>query len=244
LGKNTKLIEKISGFLNESIDSIVVDFDQTFIRESLLIQWVLFIVFNSTIAPQKRLMFLFKSICRGFLSISLSHSPRYCEQAVRSAFGALSGFPVSNIDDFILHRWKRKGRYAINLNTDLLQVLQNTISILRNNNLPRPRLIISSQGSFLLAIRTFLRREDVVAQLARISICPFFGADTGSTFITNQLETREGKFTGRLIPPVVTKYNRLQLFPGNTLFIGDGKDEAILKRLDGSGVRFLNYTKI
>jgi len=169
----------------------------------------------------------------------LSRYRNQSERAVAIAYRTFRDIEVESILDLMRSRpvWKSGGR-AINLNVELVQVLQKVIESIRRKTASEPKVVISSQGSFALAIGTFLERDDVVAQMARINI----RIDPDS-IVANRLEVMDGRFTGKLTAPVITKYNRLKLFPKNSVFIGDDKDEAVLRRMARSRVKFVNHKK-
>lgn len=227
--------------LSGPVAHIIVDFDNTLIRENLLIEWVLSILLESRISFKDRLGFLLKSICRGLLSILLSRYPCFSERAVRIACGTFRDVQITSLHDLMLKKQRWKKGYAINLNIELVAVLEKIMAEVRQLKSTEPRIVITSQGSFTSAIRLFLKRQDVLQQLTKAGI-PVEPADEYS-IIANRLEVSNNRFTGRLIPPVITKHNRLKSLPQNALFVGDGKDEAAIKRSGVSGVTFINYRK-
>ena len=226
----------------EPIDYLVIDFDKTLIRENLLIEWVLFLLFQSNFDFKERMTFLLKSICRGLTSFLLSQFSCFSERAVEIAYGNFRNVRTKSIHELIYEKSKWKKGFAINLNTDLLEILQKILIVIRPGTSSRPKIIITSQGSFALAIRIFLERQDVVEHMKSAGI----SVDTSRKdhIIANRLEAIDDRFTGLAIPPVVTKHNRFASFPPNALFVGDGKDEYALKRMGKTDVTFINYKKI
>ena len=99
---------------------------------------------------------------------------------------------------------------------------------------------IESQGSFNYIIKAFLNRKDVEAMLNQTGIC-----GKSISIKANELEIdKQGKFTGRLAGGVRTKYNRIYQIKKNALFIGDEKDEAVLRKTGVQGVSFVNWKKL
>lgn len=222
----------------------MVDFDRTFIRENLLTAWVLFVLLRSSMKPMGWLRFLLQGCCRGIVSYALSHHKSSAELAVKIAYGAFRGAPTATLRDFILGRSPWSGGFALNLNLELLAVLQKLMETPQRATSSKPKIVITSQGSSEFAIKTFLTRLDVLAALSQAGI----GIDLGDNraIIANRAEVIDDCFTGRLVPPIITKYNRLQAFPAPSVFVGDGKDEWALRALGeaSSTVRFINYRKL
>lgn len=225
-------------------DVIVVDFDKTFIRENLLTAWVFFVLFKSRLQQRKKLLFLFKGFTRGVTSFLLSHHSSWAELAVKIAYGTFRNVPTESLRGFIMNRTGRTGGFTLTLNTELVAVLQRLIGMAQPEASSQPKIVISSQGSSHFAITTFLTRPDVVEALrkAGIGIDP---ADNRS-IVANSQEVINDHFTGRLLPPIITKYNRLHAFPEKALFVGDSKDEWALRTLGKNQVkiRFINYQKM
>lgn len=222
----------------------MVDFDRTFIRENLLTAWVLFVLLTSGMKPAGKLRFLLQGCCRGIVSYALSHHRSSAEAAVKIAYGAFRGAPTASLRDLILSRTRPSGGFALNLNHELLTVLQKLMEATQRETSSKPKIVITSQGSCEFAIKTFLTRPDVLAALCDAGICIDL-ADHRS-IIANHAEVIDDRFTGRLVPPIITKYNRLQTFPERAVFVGDGKDAWALRALgaDPSKVRFINYRKL
>jgi hypothetical protein len=61
----------------------------------------------------------------------------------------------------------------------------------------------------------------------------------------NALETDGGgRFTGAIEGGILTKHNRPASLPEHAVFIGDGDDEKIFRRIGGEGsVRFINWRR-
>ncbi len=227
-------------FFDNAVEVLIVDFDKTFIRENLLTQWVLSLLLGARLSGRSKISFFLKSLYGGISSILLSRRQSQAERAVRIAYKTFQGIEIESIQDLIGKKsiWKNDG-HAINLNIPLVQILRRVVDSIRRETSREPRVIISSQGSSALAIKTFLEREEVAEQMARLEI----RVDSDS-IIANRPEVVDGRFTGRLIAPIITKYNRLKLFPKNSVFIGDDKDEAVLRQMANSGVKFVNYKKL
>lgn len=85
-----------------------------------------------------------------------------------------------------------------------------------------------------------MERKDVKDRLSKIGISP------DSIIIdANELETDDNnKFTGILSGRIQTKFNRVKNINENTIFIGDGKDEAALKKTGLQAVKFINWKKL
>lgn len=229
-----------SNFLfDDPVEVLIVDFDQTLIRENLLIQWALFLLSGHRLSLRRKLPFFIRSSYGGLESILLSRSPSFAERAVRVAYQTFMGIEAESIQDLMTNKpiWKG-GAYSINLNQELLSVLSHITEQMRRETSSEPKIAVSSQGSFKAAIEIFLKRQDVVEQMARAGI----RIDPGS-IIANRLEVLEGKFTGKLRSPIITKYNRLGSFSENAVFIGDNEDEHAVKQLKNGKVRFVNYRK-
>ncbi|MDY0041987.1 MAG: hypothetical protein RBS57_16870 [Desulforhabdus sp.] len=223
------------------IEYLIVDFDRTLIRENLLIEWVFAILSEPGGNSRQRLRFLVKSLSRGIMSIVLSRYFGPSERAVRIACNTFRGIETRSLHDLILKKRGWKGGYAINLNTEVAAMIGEILAAARERRSVEPKIIISSQGSFTSAIRLFLNRQDVVQQMAKAGIHAL--RTDKCSIIANRLEVFDDRFTGRLIPPVVTKHIRLEFFPPNALFIGDREDEAAIKRSGMSSLAFINHRK-
>jgi hypothetical protein len=103
-----------------------------------------------------------------------------------------------------------------------------------------PEIRIYSQGSSREVIQAFLARADVKAQLGAIGIHP-----AAVRVYANALETDGGgRFTGAIEGSILTKHNRPASLPEHAVFIGDGDDEKIFRRIGGDGsVRFINWRR-
>lgn len=229
-------------FQNEQIDLIVVDFDTTLIRENTLIQWVLFLLLKSDLTSKRKFFLLLNSFYRGLVSMLFSLFPSMAERAVRIAYKTFEEVEVKTVYDLVSNKLQWKGGYAINLNTKLLKVLQAIMDYSKTNTASKSKIVIYSQGSFMLAIKAFLQRKDVISQLKKAGI--WIDRSNKTSIIANNLEIMNDRFTGKLISPILTKYNRLKMLPENSIFIGDNKDEAALRRMGENTVKFLNWKRI
>lgn len=222
--------------------AVVIDFDGTFIRENLLIAWVLFVLRRSPLRARCKLRFLLRAGSRGIAAYVLSHFSKRAESAVAIAYGVFRDTPVADLRDFILNRSPRSGSFALNPNPELLAVAADLLDPARRHG-TAARLVLTSQGSCAFAVRTLLTRPDVVAALRQHGI----RLDPGDhqAIIANRAEVVDGRFSGRLLPPIVTKYNRRRLFPKGAVFIGDDRDERVWQaRGDGPGeLPFIHYGK-
>lgn len=219
----------------QPIDCIILDFDGTFIREHILIIWVLFLLIKSKLSIKRKFLFFFNSFSRGAISSLFSSGRLTSEWAVRLAYKTFQGIDVNTIDEMINYKKGKKG-YAVNLNTEVTDILE----IMLCNTSVMPEIWIYSQGSFNYVIRKFMQRRDVKDCLNKIGIC----ADS-IIINANELETDDnGKFTGTLSGKIQTKFNRINDLNKNTVFIGDSKDEAALKKMELQTVKFINWTNV
>lgn len=227
---------------------IVLDFDGTFIRESILVKWVLFLLLHENLPLHRKIHFFCSSMCRGFLSLFFSSFPATSEQAVKTAFKAFRGINGSSIEKMICHRMSFPFRFmrilpsgisadphTVHLNPQLLAILRKIFS----ENAVFPEIRIYSQGSFPLAIRSFLQREDVRNELRHMGIQP-----EKIILDVNEPEIgADGSFTGRLQGRIRTKYNRIYHLDENCLFIGDDADERVIRKTGLHHLHFINWKK-
>jgi phosphoserine phosphatase len=222
--------------------TIVVDFDGTLTREQFLIEWVLFKLFRSKTTGVNKPVFLLRSLGSGISSLWLSRDPSRSERAVRLAYKALRDAKADCLNALVADRPFWKQGFALNLNRRTLTILKHLVGHSQTASAENPKVVIWSQGTPKTAIASFLRREDVSDSLIRagIQVDP---TDSGS-ILANQLIVDNGRFTGQLQPPVITKFNRLHLLPPDAVFVGDSKDEAAFFKLGQKPVRFINCQKI
>lgn len=221
---------------------IYVDFDSTFIQETLLIQWVRFIVEHSSISVTKKLRFAMDSIYRGCLAIATSYSEYTSMFAVKLAYRTFKDFHRKTVDEFIY--WSYNGKYLITPNIKFLGNLSKLVEKIRNRLQIQPKIIIYSQGSFRYAIQVFLNRNDVRHWMNHLKL-PIDPFDENAIY-ANELLICNEIFTGELKPNIVTKYNRVdELFQNDHpyVFIGDNKDEWTIKR-HHKAIHFINHSKL
>jgi phosphoserine phosphatase len=222
--------------------SIVVDFDGTLAREHFLVQWVLFTLFRSKRAGVDKPLFLLRSLCSGIASLWLARDPSRAERAVRLAYKTLRGAEADSLNALVADRPFWKQEFALNLNRQTLTILRHLAAHSQTGSSESTKVVIWSQGTPKTAITSFLRRADVSQSLiqAGIQVDP---ADSDA-ILANQLIVDNGRFTGQLRPPVITKVNRLHLLPPDAVFVGDNQDEAAFFKLGEKPVRFINCQKI
>jgi hypothetical protein len=214
------------------IEWVFMDFDGTLINENTLITWVKHLLTRPDLPMKQKIPFFFKSVKSGFLSIALSSWAATSERAVRIAFQAFKGIEKTTLDELFQ---MDKGRPAITLNPNALAALKTVME----QNSGNPGIKICSQGSSGYAIRQFLNREDVRAQFRNI------GVDPDAIHIeANDPETDGGRFTGQLNGNIHTKYNRMLSMGQNAVFIGDDRDQAILKNMENQDVAFVNWKQV
>ena len=218
----------------QPIDCIILDFDGTFIQEHILITWVMFLLVKSKLTIKQKCLFFFNSFFRGAVSMLFSSQTLTSEWAVKLAYKTFKGIDINTIDHMLNYKNKQKG-YIVNLNTKLTKLLA-----LLYNSSGMPEIRVYSQGSFNYVIQKFIQRSDVKKCLNRIGIC----ADS-IVINANELETdKNKKFTGILSSKVQTKFNRINNLNKNTVFIGDSKDEAALKKINLQTIKFINWKKL
>lgn len=231
-GISEKENELLPGRTGGAERTIAMDFDDTLINGHVLTNWVRFVFLKSDLTLIRKLVFLTESFFRGMLSMLLASWPATSEWAVKCAFNAFRGIDVSTVDKMINYRGDDR-KFVIDLNSALLEVLESLLS--RGN--PVPDIEIHSQGSFMYAIRTLLSRNDVKHRLETYGISP-----ESITIIANNLEINDnGRFTGKLIGVICTKFSRTRKIKNNALFIGDDKDEAVIRKFKAKKFRFINW---
>ncbi len=209
---------------NIDISRVMIDFDETFIKEQTLVTWVFHIFFHSELSFSGKIVFLIKALFMGAISILASGCKATSECGVRIAYMAFKGIKTATMDDMI-----KKG--ALNLNKNTMMILRDVMKKTRH----KPLFFIVSQGSPHCLIRRFLKKEDVMIFFKSI------GIDPQSIIIhANNMESENGKFTGKIRNPVETKFSRIEKMVPGMVFIGDGKDEKLLKNLLIRDVRFIN----
>lgn len=218
---------------------IVLDFDGTLISEHLLIVWVLFLLRCSGWPAKRKMGFMVKSLLRGGAAMMLSRRPVWAPRAVRTAFGTFRGVEEKSLAALVQSRSARRRpakANTLNLNPAVMTIVEHIVASSRRI----PEIHIVSQGSSRDAVRQFIRRSDVRDRFEAI------GISTASLLLhANQMETDgDGRYTGVIQGDILTKFNRIDMMPGDTFFIGDDEDEIILKRRGGnSRINFINWRR-
>lgn len=220
---------------DKTIESIILDFDGTFIKEHILIIWVLFLLLKSRLSINQKIFFFFNSFFRGIASMIFSSCSLTSEWAVQFAYKTFRGIDINTVNHMLNYK-KGKKTYAVNLNTAMTDML----AVLLRNTRAVPEISIYSQGSFTYVIRAFLQRQDVKACLENM------GIGINSIVINaNELETDDnGRFTGNLSGKIQTKFNRIHHMDKSAVFIGDSRDEAVIKKMGLQAVKFINWKKL
>ncbi len=210
---------------NIDISSVMVDFDETFIREKVLVTWVFHIFFHSELSFLKKIAFVSKAFLMGAISIPACGFKSTAKYGVRIAYLAFKDIKTSTIDDMI-----KTGSFHLNKKT--MMILRAVMKKAGH----KPQLSIVSQGSPCYLIRRFLKKEDVMFFLKNL------GIDPESIIIhANNMKSVNGKFTGKIKEPVETKFSRIKKIMPDMVFIGDKKDEKLLKKLLIRNARFINW---
>ncbi|MBD3181011.1 hypothetical protein GF312_01895 [Candidatus Poribacteria bacterium] len=208
---------------------IAVDFAETLVKERPMVQWVLYEIRNTQKSLWRRLTFMINSFSRGPVSIAFGKYSKTSQWAAQVAYKAFKGLDEKDLREFI--NYKINNGYILNLNEDLLFVIDK----LRENN-RSVNVSIHSQGTCSKAIELFLQREDVINRLEKSGI-------SITHIVANRMKIQNGKFTGSIIPPVITKHTKHLTLPQNCIFIGDDRDEKALMRLEDKPFQFINHTK-
>ena len=213
---------------------IVVDFAETLVKERPMIEWVLYELRSGGFSPWKRLWFAANSFTRGLVSMVFGRFPSTSEWAAKVAYMNFQGISQESLMRFV--GFRKDNANLLNLNPGLLGVL---LRIKHRNGTPGSEILdvaIHSQGTCREAIELFIQREDVMESLAKSGI-------RISSIVANQMEVRNGRFTGHLLGKIITKQNKPRGIPEGSIFIGDKHDEKAVRRLKDAQFEFINWRK-
>jgi len=233
----------------QEIRTVAVDFDGTVTWEHILPNWVFFLLLRQGMCFRQKIFFFCGSMVRGFLSLLFSRFPHLAEKGVKLSYMNFKGMETDTVEELIcgpaprflrlisrFQHGENPDEMIIHLNRKLMPVLRHVTGMCRT----MPEIIIYSQGSFPLAIRTFLQRSDVKNALNSVGIC-----SEAVLLEVNEPEIKKDKiFTGRLKGKIHTKYNRICNLNESCLFIGDDADERVIRRAGLEKVRFVNWKRI
>ncbi len=233
----------------QGIRTIVLDFDGTMTCENILPNWVFFLLLRPGMPFDQKLFFFCSSMVRGFLSLLFSRFARTAEKGVKLSYMNFKGIKTDTVEKLIcgpaprllsiinlLWYGKSPDEMAIHLNRKLVPVLRHVIQHCET----MPEIRIYSQGSFPLAIQSFLQRQDVKTALDSVGIC----SDAVSLEVNEPEMEKDSFFTGRLKGKIRTKYSRIYGLDESCIFIGDDADERVIRRAGLNKVRFVNWKTI
>lgn len=205
--------------------NIAVDFAETLVKERPMIEWVLFELRNEEISLWQKLRFLLNSFTRGPLSIVFGKFQATSRWAAKLAYASFKGLSEKSLENFVNNK--------LNLNHRLIDV----ISAIKQRRGIKPQISIHSQGTCSIAIELFTKRSDVSEAISQAGFYI-------SSIVANQMEVKEGKFTGKLIGHIITKHNKHLGIPKGSIFVGDDRDEKAIKKLKDKEFEFINYNNL
>ncbi len=227
---------------------IVVDFAETLVKERPMIEWVLFELKNREVPLWRRVLFMFNSFTRGFLSIVFGRFRATSEWAAKVAYMSFRGVSEKSLERMINHKKLNLNPEAMDMLSSLKLVWEAFPPELRRNfcggglqlSEDPPHLLefsIYSQGTCAKAIELFTQRQDVVEALKQVGFHV-------SSIVANNLELSDGRFTGRITGRIITKYSKIEGLPKGSIFIGDNRDQKVIIRMKDREFEFINCQKI
>jgi hypothetical protein len=210
---------------------IAVDFAETLVKERPMIEWVLFELRNTEYSIWRRFRFIINSFARGSISIVFGRVRITSKWAAKVAYMSFKGISQERLQKLINHR-NRDNIHILSLNMELVDVLLRLREEYGVDPTQPLDISIHSQGTCTKAIELFMQRQDVIQTLGQTGF-------NLSEIVANQLEVINGRFTGQLVKPIITKYNKPGTIPEDSIFIGDKHDEKSINRMSNRNFRFI-----